>query len=516
MTFAEKCKEADLSALQSKKALAAFFEKFGIRSTTKDHNSLQEKAAALTWAYHHQEYSDEWPTTLNKEEFLYLQRALPHIDRVAKPGETPTDTLLRILGGVSLDQDSSGQQSATGANKRPRVATDGWDRPPAQPEGQEPSRSSSSSSTHDVGGVHHLPQSASAEQENTDVFFQAVPRLPPAASVSHNERRSVDDDLLRRIPEENRIFLFSSRTPKDKPEMVHRYSLTTSLPHVDLARHTGISLAFAARFKRFGLRLPPPQYDTARHLWPSALQYFKSSQELPASLFAQLQYLVEDFFEARLAVINSMFGLAIPELVTGVRRQAKEVPTICRIIMENIINRPLHTSPAEMHLLPAAANSDYYFLFAPFFEEHYGFAAAVALTSAVSNLSAALGSSPRLTGTVAACAPTPPTSAAGTFRIGAFVGLPASPDIVGPALSVWSSSLPCNRCRGPHCSWECPARYFQTKGEPCPGFDERGAKIPSAWSNGEITPATKAAWRDYITRHNLQQAQSCPRIVNFS
>jgi hypothetical protein len=33
---------------QSKKALLAFFDKFGIRATTKDQNVLKEKAAALT------------------------------------------------------------------------------------------------------------------------------------------------------------------------------------------------------------------------------------------------------------------------------------------------------------------------------------------------------------------------------------------------------------------------------------------------------------------------------------
>ena len=135
-------------------------------------------------------------------------------------------------------------------------------------------------------------------------------------------------------------------------------------------RHSGISLAFAARLRRFGSRLTgkPSQYDTARHLWPSALRYFKTSQELPASL---------------------------------------------RIVMENIINRPLHTSPDEMHLLPAAANSDYYFLYAPFFEEHYGFAPAVALSSAVSSLTAALGSSPGSTSNAATSPSAPLVAAAG-------------------------------------------------------------------------------------------------------
>jgi hypothetical protein len=52
--------------------------------------------------------------------------------------------------------------------------------------------------------------------------------------------------------------------------------------------------------------------------------------------------------------------------------------------------------------------------------------------------------------------------------------------------------------------------------EPCPGFNERGAKISAAWLNGDITPATKAAWKSYILRHGLQQARSCSHVVTFS
>ena len=93
MTFFERCTDAGLSMPQSKKALLAFFDKFGIRATTKDRDVLKEKAAALTWAYHHKDYSVEWPTTLEKDELKYLQRVLPH-SRTAQSGEGPTETLL--------------------------------------------------------------------------------------------------------------------------------------------------------------------------------------------------------------------------------------------------------------------------------------------------------------------------------------------------------------------------------------------------------------------------------------
>ena len=105
----------------------------------------------------------------------------------------------------------------------------------------------------------------------------------------------------------------------------------------------------------------------------------------------------------------------------------------------------------------------------------------------------------------------------GTHRTGGtFVGLPASIDIVGPALCKWTAQLPCNRCSGPQGAWECPQRYYMNKMEPCHGFDERGAKVSAAWHNGDLTPATKAAWKSYILRHGLQQANSRSYLVTFS
>ena len=295
-------------------------------------------------------------------------------------------------------------------------------------------------------------------------------------------------------------------------------SLINNLPHVGLATHVGILLAFAARFRRFGSLERPPQYVTVRLLWLQALQHFRTPHELPASVLAHLQLLVEDFFKDRAKTIHSMPGFEFSELASGALRQAKEVPIVFRIVMDSIINRTLLTAPQEVHLLPVAANSDYYFLLSPFFEEHFGFAASVALSSAVTSLNATLGGQsasssilpPPLPGTASQPA------ADGSSR-GTFVGLPASPDLVGPALAVMPSpSLACTRCRGIHYTWECPVRYALLKREPCPGFDEQGSRIPTSWTNGELTPAAKSAWKSYITRHNLQQARLCPRVVDFA
>jgi hypothetical protein len=58
MTFFDNCTEDSLTMPQTKHVLLAFFDKFGIRATNKDSDVLKEKAAALIWAYHHQESSD--------------------------------------------------------------------------------------------------------------------------------------------------------------------------------------------------------------------------------------------------------------------------------------------------------------------------------------------------------------------------------------------------------------------------------------------------------------------------
>ena len=45
--------------------------------------------------------------------------------------------------------------------------------------------------------------------------------------------------------------------------------------------------------------------------------------------------------------------------------------------------------------------------------------------------------------------------------------------------------------------------YLLALGETCPGFDDAGVRIPSAWSGSDITPATKASWKVFISKHKL-------------
>ena len=78
------------------------------------------------------------------------------------------------------------------------------------------------------------------------------------------------------------------------------------------------------------------------------------------------------------------------------------------------------------------------------------------------------------------------------------------------------ATILCARCPGAqHAKWECPKRYAQVLGEPCPGFDAAGARSPGAWLNGELVPAARDAWKAYIARHNLGVHGSVPRAPNF-
>jgi hypothetical protein len=67
------------------------------------------------------------------------------------------------------------------------------------------------------------------------------------------------------------------------------------------------------------------------------------------------------------------------------------------------------------------------------------------------------------------------------------------------------ASIVCKACPGcAHAHLECPVRYFNRFGAPCPGFDSGGSRVPGDWVNGDLTPAARAAWKVYIATHNLQ------------
>ena len=63
-----------------------------------------------------------------------------------------------------------------------------------------------------------------------------------------------------------------------------------------------------------------------------------------------------------------------------------------------------------------------------------------------------------------------------------------------------------------HLAWECAIKLARrTNGEPCPGFDAEGNRVPSAWNlEGNLQPATVQSWVAYIERWGLEVAASAP------
>ena len=128
---------------------------------------------------------------------------------------------------------------------------------------------------------------------------------------------------------------------------------------------------------------------------------------------------------------------------------------------------------------------------------------------------------------VAARAPPPPAAAAAAPCGGGAappprrspVGLPCSPEIIGPQLAVWPSppaNLLCRACAGRlHAHFECPARYATVLGAPCPGFDAAGARVPGDWAGQDLQRATRFSWAAYAARHALGLFRGAPGAPVF-
>ncbi len=107
--------------------------------------------------------------------------------------------------------------------------------------------------------------------------------------------------------------------------------------------------------------------------------------------------------------------------------------------------------------------------------------------------------------------------AASAASSGPPIHTPCSADIVGPRLAVVSAVVgrsACRACAGAHYHFECPVRYARL-GVPCPGFDAAGARVASAWANGDLKPATCAAWKAYIARFALRVHMVAGSVPSF-
>ena len=96
------------------------------------------------------------------------------------------------------------------------------------------------------------------------------------------------------------------------------------------------------------------------------------------------------------------------------------------------------------------------------------------------------------------------------------MGLPFDKDVVGDDLGL--APAPPNACRvcsGPHFAVNCPTQYYLTCREHCPGFNNKGERIPSAWNGTKLSAAARSDWTTYIVRHGLIRSRFATADVKF-
>ena len=103
-----------------------------------------------------------------------------------------------------------------------------------------------------------------------------------------------------------------------------------------------------------------------------------------------------------------------------------------------------------------------------------------------------------------------------SFKRLPWVGLPFDKDVVGDDLGL-APAPPnaCLVCSGPHFAVNCPTQYYLTCREHCPGFNNKGERIPSAWNGTKLSAAARSDWTTYIVRHGLIRSRFATADVQF-
>ena len=125
--------------------------------------------------------------------------------------------------------------------------------------------------------------------------------------------------------------------------------------------------------------------------------------------------------------------------------------------------------------------------------------------------------------------PAPPAARpAAKIKSDGWTGQPASTAMLGdrgvieaedaPAKNHCAMCLRANPQPRLHLAWECAIKLARRAGgEPCPGFDAQGNRVPSAWTlDGNLQLATVQAWGTYIDRWGLEVAGSAPGPPHLS
>lgn len=334
-----------------------------------------------------------------------------------------------------------------------------------------------------------------------------------------------------------------------EPEWTWQIDLLQLIPEsTGRIAQLGERIATAARFERaskdplaFDSRAPA---DRALHLswWARLCAAAHDGPPVPTFVLTPVQNVVRGYFRLRLRTLSPRLrqrglDMVIPHL----QRQFRDLGTLLAEEERALNNRVLR---AGSHA-PVIWNTAWLQLLSPFFRAILGAESVQADTANVMSAQAIIAAGlahlpsqslgpaylpaplipqpaaaqahfvvPALPARPARLAPaTAPAPHAAPVPAPLFLGLPASPFIIGPALAVWGGPSRSCGCAvaGPHASWECPLAYAKRFG-PCPGFDAQGQRDPSDWAGNDLTPFAVAAWKVYKARYNLKQAKSAPGV----
>ena len=305
------------------------------------------------------------------------------------------------------------------------------------------------------------------------------------------------------------------------------------------AKQDGTLLALAARFPLSttsgAIFNGDITLDEFRSHWSAFEDCLRSGAEIPATILHAVQIGVSAWFELRSQTASrDLSNKGLDAIITAIHRQEHEVAQLWRVYALRLSRDGQNLSQQDRI---AVTSTTYFNLLHPFSRAFLNAGQRDKIRAEaleMRNTLGASGASPSTTfaaySQVPKLPPPPPTSGGWTSPFPApshaqpayrqaFLGLPASSSIIGPALAVFTThnSKTCWHCTIPgHHVWECPRRYYEKFREPCPGFDHQGHRNPSDWTpNGELQQHARLAWRSYKVRHGLVKARDVPNEPNF-
>jgi len=299
-----------------------------------------------------------------------------------------------------------------------------------------------------------------------------------------------------------------------------------------------------------------------RKIWNEATTHFVSSSSFPNDTLSRLKNHVSVYFKHRMNMAHEDFeGTPAQDIARAAAQQARDVDSLWTAYEKRILTELMP---------PNQQNRLYFDLFYPFFRTVMNVAdmdrpqlaprSAQMPTGFQASVSPAVctgmwgsfshGQSPQQADGYLSPGPThalytssgqpwsgnhsgpipgsggwtpasgPQASSFSATGSGGFVGKRVSHSVVGASLGIHIPGVPtCPTCpmNPSHFTFECPMRYFKKTLHPCPGFDQSGYRVQSAWTRNDISSQTKVDWRAYIRRHGLQDAHRAGgRSVDFN